>query len=90
MNIYKLAVSIPALALMACAQQPLQQDEQTETPVVADAPAPKPRVVVRPATKVPVLPKQELSQAVLFKMLLAEIALQRGQNNVAVQSYVEL
>jgi tetratricopeptide (TPR) repeat protein len=37
-----------------------------------------------------VLPQQELSQAVLFKLLLAEIALQRGQNNVAVQSYLEL
>jgi len=37
-----------------------------------------------------VLPNQELSQPILFKMLLAEIALQRGQNNVAVQSYLEL
>ncbi len=31
-----------------------------------------------------------MSQAVLFKLLLAEIALQRGQNNVAVQSFLEL
>ena len=89
MNIYKLAVSIPVLALAACAQQPLQPEAQPAQPG-AFAPAPKPRVVVRPAAKPPVLPKQELSQAVLFKMLLAEIALQRGQNNVAVQSYLEL
>ncbi len=40
--------------------------------------------------KPPVLPAQAMSQAVLFKMLLAEIALQRGQNNVAVQSFLEL
>jgi tetratricopeptide (TPR) repeat protein len=31
-----------------------------------------------------------MSQAVLFKLLLAEIALQRGQNNVAVQSFLDL
>ena len=89
MNIFKLAVSIPALVLAACAQQPLQPEPQPEQPG-AVAPALKPRVVVRPATKPAVLPAQELSQAVLFKMLLAEIALQRGQNNVAVQSYLEL
>ena len=89
MNIYKLAVSIPALALAACVQQPLQPDARPEPPN-AVAPAPKPRVVVQPTAKPPVLPTQVLSQAVLFKMLLAEIALQRGQQNVAVQSYLEL
>jgi len=47
-------------------------------------------VVVRPNVKEPVLPAQAMSQAVLFKLLLAEIALQRGQNNVAVQSFLEL
>ena len=89
MNIYKLAVSIPLLALVACAEQPLQPAVQPEQPAAVES-APKPRVVVRPVAKPPVLPKQEMSQAVLFKMLLAEIALQRGQNNVAVQSYLEL
>lgn len=47
-------------------------------------------MVVRPNVKEPVLPAQAMSQAVLFKLLLAEIALQRGQNNVAVQSFLEL
>ncbi len=89
MNIYKLAVSIPLLALIACAEQPLQPEAQPEQPATV-APGPTPRVVGRPVAKPPVLPKQEMSQAVLFKMLLAEIALQRGQNNVAVQSYLEL
>ena len=89
MNIFKLAVSIPALVLAACAEQPTRPDVQAEQPA-AVAPAPKPRVVVRPTARQPVLPAQDLSPAVLFKMLLAEIALQRGQQNVAVQSYLEL
>lgn len=90
MKIFKLVAWAPILALTACAQQPLQPgDEQSEQPA-AKAPGLKPRVVVRPTAKLPVLPQQELSQAILFKMLLAEIALQRGQNNVAVQSYLEL
>jgi len=90
MKVFKLAAWAPILALAACAQQPLQPgDEQSEQPA-AQASGLKPRVVVRPTAKPPVLPNQELSQPILFKMLLAEIALQRGQNNVAVQSYLEL
>ena len=90
MKILKFAVSIPALALAACAEQPTQPEVQAEQPKVVVAQAAKPRVVVRPPTRQPVLPAQDLNPAVLFKMLLAEIALQRGQQNVAVQSYLEL
>jgi tetratricopeptide (TPR) repeat protein len=90
MNIFQPAACLLLLCLAACAQQPTQSlapDEQK----AAESPAPKPRVVVRPSTKAsPVLPQQAMSQAVLFKLLLAEIALQRGQNNVAVQSFLEL
>ncbi|MEO8441173.1 MAG: tetratricopeptide repeat protein [Betaproteobacteria bacterium] len=89
----KPAVWLSLLALAACAQQPVQPEAeppaQPAQPAAA-APAPKPRVVVRPSVKPPVLPAQAMSQAVLFKLLLAEIALQRGQNNVAVQSFLEL
>ena len=96
MKILKLAVWAPVLALAACAQQPLQPgDAQPVQPVqpaqpAVQAPAPKPRVAVRPPAKPRVLPYQDLSAAVLFKMLLAEIALQRGQVNVAVQSLLEV
>lgn len=89
--ISKPSIWFTVLALAAWAQQPVQA--QTEAPAQAappGTPAQKPRVVVRPAVKPPVLPSQEMSQAVLFKLLLAEIALQRGQNNVAVQSFLEL
>jgi len=96
MNMSKPAVWLSLLALAACAQQPVQsqQPEPSAQPAQPAAtppsPAQKPRVVVRPSVKPPVLPAQAMSQAVLFKLLLAEIALQRGQNNVAVQSFLEL
>ncbi len=90
MNILKVATCALVLALAACAQQPLQPAEAPPGQTAADSTVPKPRVVVRPTAKPPTLPQQELSQAILFKMLLAEIALQRGQGNVAVQSYLEL
>jgi len=37
-----------------------------------------------------VLPEQQLTPPILFKFLLAEIALQRGQQAVAVQAYLDL
>lgn len=87
----KRAVWLPLLALAACAEQPLQPaDPQPKQPAVQQAPAPKPSVAVRPPAKPRVLPNQDLSPAVLFKLLLAEIALQRGQINVAVQSLLEV
>ena len=91
MNLFKPAAWLSLFALAACAEQPTRPDVQSEPPAAIAPPAQKPRVVVRPnSAKPPALPAQALSQAVLFKLLLAEIALQRGQNNVAVQSFVEL
>src|SRR5258705_1093597 len=95
MNISTPAIWFSLLALAACAQQPVQpQAEPSAQPdqpaAAAPPPVPKPRVVVRPNVPQPVLTAQAMSKAVLFKLLLAEIALQRGQNNVAVQSFVEL
>ena len=90
MKLYRLAALAPLLVLAACAEQPMQPGAESAEQPGSQAPAQKPRVVVRPTVKPSVLPQQELSQAILFKLLLAEIALQRGQNNVAVQSYLEL
>ncbi len=90
MKIFKFAALALILALAACAQQPVKPGDSQLEPAAAQPPAPKPRVVVRPATKPQVLPNLELSRPLLFKLLLAEISLQRGQTNVAVQSYLEL
>ncbi len=90
MKILKLAAWVPVWVLAACVQPPLQPGDEQPGQPAAKAPVSQPRAVARPPAKPPVLPNQELSQAILFKTLLAEIALQRGQANVAVQSYLEL
>jgi tetratricopeptide (TPR) repeat protein len=95
MKIFRTITLALTALLAACAQQAVQHsDPQAQ----ADAPAPspvkpstaKPRVVTQPPASTQVLPKLELSQSILFRLLLADIALQRGQINVAVQSYLEL
>ena len=82
---------LPALTALfaACAQQPVQQGD-AQSGAAAKPPAAKPRVVARAPSNDPALPKLEMSQAILFRLLLADIALQRGQVNVAVQAYLEL
>ena len=84
------------LALAACAQQPPQSSPQQ--PVAGDAqPRPAPQVkpqskaaVARPAPRKPQLPSQELTEPLLFKLMLAEVAVQRGQPQIAVPAYLEL
>ncbi len=78
---------ICVLALAGCAAEPLQPEVAgTDVP----PPVPHPRVVVRPQEQPQTLPQQELTPPLLFKFLLAEIALQRGQQAIAVQAYLEL
>ncbi len=89
MRISQLAAWVPVLALTACASLPPAPGDAQNAPPAAKAPASKPGTV-RTAEKPRELPKHELSEALLFKMLLAEIALQRGQISVAVQSLLEL
>ncbi|MGH8618988.1 MAG: tetratricopeptide repeat protein [Burkholderiales bacterium] len=53
-----------------------------------------PRVIVRPqgqpAAKTRTLPQTDLTQQLLFKLLVGEIAQQRGQTAVAVQAYLDV
>ena len=85
------------LALAACAQQPQQQPApaaapapvlsqagQTAPDAVAPAPAP------HPVAANPDLPRQELTEAVLYEYLLAEIAGQRGSVGLSAQAYADL
>ncbi|HEY7743297.1 MAG TPA: tetratricopeptide repeat protein [Burkholderiales bacterium] len=76
-----LALAVCA-ALAACAQQPLQPaPEEAAAPRVATA---------KPEAQRPPLPAVELSEELLYRMMLAEVALQRGQPHIAVQTYLEL
>jgi tetratricopeptide (TPR) repeat protein len=83
-------IAVPLVLLLgACAQPP----SKPETPPAAEAPkvVVQPRVVVaKPPPRQPLLPKVELTDQVMFKLMLAEVAMQRGQANVAVPAYLEL
>jgi tetratricopeptide (TPR) repeat protein len=82
------------LLLVACAQRPVQEqakpaaeavvsqgesDQSESKPAAAPASAPKPE-----------LPNQELTEAVLYEYLLAEIAGQRGSIGLSAQAYADL
>jgi tetratricopeptide (TPR) repeat protein len=90
MTLRRFLASIAVCVLAACAQQPVNEDQAAEAAPTAQA-KPKPRVVVaKPALPVAPLPTVELTEQLLFKMMVAEVALQRGQPQVAVPAYLEL
>jgi len=84
------------LALAACAQQAprpgpvaapaaTQAEQEPPAPEKAGAEASAPAVETRPE-----LPKQDLTEAVLYEYLLAEIAGQRGALGLSAQAYADL
>ncbi len=86
----RLIAALACLTLAACAQQPTEPAASKSLPATNEA-QPQPRVVVaKPGRRQPPLPRQELTEQILFKIMLAEVALQRGQPHVAVSAYVEL
>jgi tetratricopeptide (TPR) repeat protein len=86
-NSRRLVALLACAALGACAGEPPRP--AGETPAAETRP--KPRVVVaKPEPRTPSLPGVELSEELLFKLMLAEVAVQRGQPHVAVQAYLEL
>jgi len=88
MTTYRFIVLVASAALVACAQQP-PLSAQDEAPAPGEARPP--RVVEgKPASSRPPLPEVELSEKLLYRMMLAEVALQRGQPHIAVQTYLEL
>jgi hypothetical protein len=90
MMLRRFLVSMAVCALAACAQQPVREPPAADPPPTAQA-KPKPRVVVAKAapTAAP-LPTVELTEQLLFRVMVAEVAIQRGQPQIAVQAYLEL
>ena len=88
MNLRSLLLAVCAL-LAACAQP-------TVKPTASEAPSPK--SAVQPQTKVTAkaarpqaqLPAHELTEQLMLKLLLAEVAVQRSQSHVAVPAYLDL
>lgn len=89
MNLTRPAALLASLALAACAQTPQQPAAAPAAPAAAKPPLPK--VVTRaPQQREVPLPAVELSESILFKLTLAEIAAQRGQPHVAVPAFLEV
>lgn len=92
------AVALAAsLVLAACAQSPVRTGAGVETvapaptaaPVVAPAPRVSAQMAQAPVPRVVPLPKIDLSEELLFRLTLGEIAAQRGQPHIAVPAYLE-
>lgn len=82
----RLAAILACATLAACAGKPAQPD----APDAGQAEQQPKAVVTKPGRRQPPLPAQELTQAILFKIMVAEVAMQRGQAHVAVPAYLEL
>jgi tetratricopeptide (TPR) repeat protein len=85
----RVCVSILLCALAACAQQPVQPQSAQPAPKPEIKRAPR-VVVARPAQRNVPLPPVELTDQLLLKIMVAEVAVQRGQPNVAVPAYLDL
>ncbi len=95
-SIYKTLLKLPVFLLVfivvACSTVPQEEvslenvESATEVKAVATKPEPEPI----PERVLPERPKIELTEDILFKILLAEIAGQRGKIDVAVDNYLDL
>ncbi|MDP2397921.1 MAG: tetratricopeptide repeat protein [Burkholderiales bacterium] len=91
MNLTRTAALLASLVLASCAQPPQVSDAVTKPAPETAAKPPLPKVVTRkPEPREPPLPAVELSESLLFKITLAEIAAQRGQPHVAVPAFLEV
>ena len=89
----RLLALLAVLPLAACVAvaQPAPPAAPDAGPAGADAeaPAPAPEAPASGA-EAPALPTQELTEQVLYELLLAEVALQRGNPALAAQTYADL
>jgi tetratricopeptide (TPR) repeat protein len=84
-----LAASIAALFLGACAQLPVTTSEPSAQPKEAAADSP-PAAQAEAPVRVEPLPSQPLTAQILYQLLMAEIAAQRGNAVFASSGYLDL
>ncbi|HET7635447.1 MAG TPA: tetratricopeptide repeat protein [Burkholderiales bacterium] len=92
MRVSKTVAVLSLIALSACAQQPAKQPKAV-LPVlhIAEAGSSTMHGAAKKAdTADATLPKEALTDRILFQTLLGEIALQRGQSQVAISTYLDL
>jgi len=83
----RLFVSLLVLFISACASVP--QDETSDLNKTTESQAAT-QELAEPKRTSPKRPNIELTEDILFKILLAEIAGQRGKTKVAVENYLDL
>jgi tetratricopeptide (TPR) repeat protein len=76
--------------LAACAQQPVAPIAASEAPATKPAAQPRAKAPAKPVPRQPNLPAQELTEQLMLKLMLAEVAVQRGQPQIAVPAYLDL
>jgi tetratricopeptide (TPR) repeat protein len=89
MNKIKLSALSLVLLLTACAHAPVQNAEERAAEMQALEMAAQPPALSE-AEQEQAYPKQELSSQMLYTFLLADIAAQRGQTELAAEAYLEL
>jgi tetratricopeptide (TPR) repeat protein len=85
--------SLLVLLLAAgCAQQPVQSDMKVAGAprAAADVPQAAKPAAAQAKRHRPPLPKLDLSEELMFKLMLAEVAAQRHQPQIAVSAYLDL
>ena len=87
MTLSRCIVAAVCLVFAACAQQSTRPNG--DAPAQAETQQPK-GVLATPATREAPLPNVELSDHIMFNLLLAEVAMQRGESHVAVPAYLDL
>ena len=89
---FKLPVFLLVFIVVACTTVPQEEVsiENVEPTAEVETVATKPEPVPIPERVLPARPKIELTEDILFKILLAEIAGQRGKIDIAVDNYLDL
>jgi tetratricopeptide (TPR) repeat protein len=84
------ALCAAAFMLSACAhrgEQSMRDPQTAQTQPAASDSQVKPKAA---ASARPPLPRVELTEQLMYKLMLAEVAMQRGQPHIAVPAYLEL
>ncbi len=91
-GLFKLPVFLLVFLVVACTTVPQEEStiENVEPTKEVAAVATKPEPEPIPERVQPERPKVELTEEILFKILLAEIAGQRGRIDIAVDNYLDL
>lgn len=94
-NFFKASCAVAVLGVMGgCATRPVSQETQAPPPSPAQTAQTATQQAPSPAKdkekETPAAPVASLSPDVMYKVLVAEVAIQRGQYDLAIKNYLDL